>query len=282
MIKLPNIAGLVKVGKTFIMARRPELLLGAAVTASVGGAVLAAKGGYEARGIIERERADRVLNGTEKWFGSYLEFSEAMDNAPQIPVKEQIQLTWLCYVPSAVAVTTSVASISGLHLVHVKDKKAMAQAALTAAEEFKTSLQSLEKGDKIGIITDEEQERLLEARAGEENGVARVVNSNGDVEELYLVRDGKTGRDIWSNKTRIEDAVNDLNSFINKNGDCELNTFYSLAGFEATPDGDDWGWSGELVSIKWDTITRDDGRPVRRFTFHTKPKEDFERRSPIR
>lgn len=268
MIKLPNIAGLVKVGKTFIMARRPELLLGAAVTASVGGAVLAAKGGYEARGIIDAETRKLLQD-------------ESHDRS-ELTVKEKIQLTWLCYVPAAVTVTTSVASISGLHLVHVKDKKAMAQAALTAAEEFKTSLQSLEKGDKIGIITDEEQERLLEARAGEENGVARVVNSNGDVEELYLVRDGKTGRDIWSNKTRIEDAVNDLNSFINKNGDCELNTFYSLAGFEATPDGDDWGWSGELVSIKWDTITRDDGRPVRRFTFHTKPKEDYERRGPNR
>lgn len=277
MIKLPNITGLVKVGKNFMMAYRPELLLGAAVTSAVGGAVLAAKGGYEARGIIERERADRVLNGTEKWFPNYLAFSEAMDASPQIPVKEKIQLTWLCYVPAAVAVTTSVGSIGGLHLVHVKEKRALATAALAAIDEVKAEAKRFVDDETVGALTPEEKDSILESRAGEEEGIARIKNQNGDIEELYLVRDGKTGRDIWSNRSRIESAVLDVNNFIAKNGDCDLNSFYENAGFESIPEGEDWGWSGDWVELKWDDISRDDGRPVRRFTFRAAPKAEYDR-----
>lgn len=279
-MRLPNITGLVKVGKNFIMAYRPELLLGAAVTSAVGGAVLAAKGGYEARGIIERERADRVLNGTEKWFGSYLDFSEAMDNAPQIPVKEKIQLTWLCYMPAALTVTTSVGSIAGLHLVHVKEKKALATAALAAIDEVKIEAKRFEK-ELTEVLAPEEKEdlqaRLMEKNV-DENGVAKMQNSDGEVEDFYLVRDMKTGRDIWSNKARIEDAANYVNSAIAKNGDCELNHFYEMAGYQTIPEGEDWGWSGEFVELKWDKTVRDDGRPVRTFEFRTKPTAGYDKR----
>lgn len=274
MIKLPNITGIVKVGRNFIMAHRPELLLGAAVTSTIGGAILAAKGGYEARGIIERERADRVLNGTEEWFPNYLAFSEAMDKAPQIPVKEKIQLTWLCYMPAAITVTTSVASISGLHLVHVKEKKALATAALAAIEEVKEESKRYLKEETIGSMTEEEKEKILDDRA--KSGESAVVKyADGEVEERYLVRDGRTGRDIYSNKQRIEEAILTVNNFIARHGDCDLNSFYENAGFDTTLDGEDWGWSGTWVDLVWDTTVRDDGRPVRRFVFRSAPKEGY-------
>jgi hypothetical protein len=275
VIKLPNITGIVKVGKNFIMAHRPELLLGAAVTSSIGGAILAAKGGYQARHIIELERVDRVLNGAEEWFPTYLDFSEAMDNAPQIPIKEKIQLTWLCYLPAAVTVTTSVGSITGLHLVHVKEKRALATAALAAIEEVKAESKQFLKDNTVGNMTEEEKEKVLEDRL--ENG-GKVINeyTDGEIEEMYLVRDGKTGRDVWSNKNRMEEAVLDVNNFIARHGECDLNSFYSNAGFGATPEGDDWGWKGaDWVELVWDTTVRDDGRPVRRFAFRTQPKEGY-------
>lgn len=254
MIKLPNITGIVKIGKNFIMAHRPELLLGAAVTSSVGGAILAAKGGYEARGIVDKAESEK---------GSPLE------------VKEKIQLTWLCYVPAAITTTTAVGTISGLHLVHVKEKKALATAALAAIEEVKAESKQFIKEKTVGEMTPEEKEKIFEDRLANDPTVV-TRDSDGEIEEMYLIRDSKTGRDIWSNQTRIEQAVLDVNNFIARHGECDLNSFYSNAGFGCTPDGDDWGWrGGDWVELVWDSTVRDDGRPVRRFAFRAAPKEGY-------
>lgn len=260
MIKLPNITGIVKVGKNFIMAHRPELLLGAAVTSSVGGAILAAKGGYEARGLVDEEIRRR---------------DAANEKEPALTVKEKIQLTWMCYVPAAVTTTTSLASISGLHLVHVKEKKALATAALAAIEEVKEESKRFLKEETVGAMTPEEKEKIYEDRLQNDPSVV-MRDSDGEIEEMYLVRDAKTGRDIWSNQTRIEQAVLDVNNFIARHGECDLNSFYSNAGFGSTPDGDDWGWRGaDWVEIVWDATVRDDGRPVKRFAFRTAPREGY-------
>lgn len=253
MIKLPNVTGIVKVGRNFIMAHRPELLLGAAVTSSVGGAIMAAKGGYKARGIIDEATAEK---------------GEPLD------VKEKIQLTWLCYMPAAVTVTTSVASISGLHLIHVKEKKALATAALAALEEVKEESKRYLRDETVGSMTEEEKEKILDERA--KSGESAVVRyADGEVEERYLVRDGRTGRDIYSNQRRIEEAILTVNNYIARHGDCDLNSFYENAGFDTTLDGEDWGWSGTWVDLVWDTTVRDDGRPVRRFVFRSAPKEGY-------
>lgn len=263
MIKLPNITGIVKVGRNFIMAHRPELLLGAAVTSSVGGAILAAKGGYEARGIVDEERARRNLEP------GYIKGGPA-----ELTVKEKIQLTWLCYLPAAVTVTTSVGSIGGLHLVHVKEKRALATAALAAIEEVKEESKQFLKDNTVGAMSNEEKEKVLDERA--KNGDSVVVEyADGEVEERYLVRDGRTGRDIYSNKRLIEEAMLTVNNYIARHGDCDLNSFYENAGFDTTLDGEDWGWSGAWVDLQWDTTVRDDGRPVRRFVFRAAPKEGY-------
>jgi hypothetical protein len=258
-VKLPNITGLVKVGKNFIMTYRPELLLGAAVTTSIGGAVLAAKGGYEARGIVDAAEAEK---------GEKLE------------VKEKIQLTWLCYMPAALTTTTAVGSIAGLHLVHIKDKKAMATAALAAIDEVKNSAKAFEQELTEVLAPDEKEDiqgRIMEKNADPETGIARMQNTDGEIEEFYLVRDGKTGRDIWSNQHRIEDAVIEVNNVINGSDSVELNHFYRHAGFGLVPDGYELGWSGALLSLEWDTTVRDDGRPVRQFTFRPKPEKGFDK-----
>lgn len=261
MIKLPNITGIVKISKNFIMAHRPELLLGAAVTSSVGGAILAAKGGYKAREII-------MIHENP-------ELADVLSRKSATPVKEKIQLTWLCYMPAVLTTTTSVASMSGLHFVHVKEKKALATAALAAIEEVKSEANQFIKDNTVGAMTPEEKEKIFEDRLQNDPSVV-VRDSDGEIEEMYLIRDAKTGRDIWSNQQRIEQAILDINNFIARHGECDLNSFYSNAGFGSTPDGDDWGWRGaDWVELVWDSTVRDDGRPVRRFAFRTAPKEGY-------
>lgn len=241
----------VSVGKAFMSTHRPEILLGTSIATTLGAVVAAARGGYKSgQEVLRAEYTDLDLVSSD-------------GKAKTLSTKEKAELTWMNYLPSAGLTAGALGSTTALHFVHVKEKKALATAALSAVEEMK-------KG--IIKVTDEETAQMLEGRADEE-GIAKVQHSDGVIEELYLVRDDKTGRDIWSNTIRIDEAVNSVNKWIAKNGDCELNTFYSAAGFEQTPDGDDWGWSGDFVELSWDLVLKDDGRPVRRFKFRTPPKE---------
>lgn len=262
---MPNFSGLVQVGKTFIQANRPELLLGAAITATIGSVVLAAKGGYEARGIVEAEERDR-------------EYSQDPRPLP-LTTREKAELTWKCYMPAAITTVGALGSTTGLHFVHIKEKKALVAAGLAAVEEVKAEAKRF--SDEIdNALTPAEkkdiQDRIFERNVNPATGVAVMQNTDGEVEEFYLIRDGKTGRDIWSNKIRVEDAVNELNNVLNGSGDAELNHFYTLAGFGSIPEGDRIGWSGALVSLEWSTTVRDDGRPVRQFDFRPAPKKGYD------
>lgn len=261
-MQIPNITGLVKVGRTFLMANRPEILFGTSITATLASVVLAAKGGYEARGLIDAQ---------ERTFP---------DDAP-LDLKDKAKITWKCYLPAATATVGALGATTGLHVVHVYDKRKMAVAALAAVQEVQASANAYVDDLKDSIdehvkISDAKvkkiDETLAEKQADRNGGVLQVQNTDGIVEELYLVRDGRTGRDIWSNVQRIEDAVNQVNEAMNHTGDVELNTFYTAAGFEGVyPEGDDWGWSGDLITVGWKTDVRDDGRPVRRFDFRVAP-----------
>lgn len=269
-MKLPNIKGLVQVGKVFVQTRRPELLLGAAITSTIGSVILAAKGGYEAgQMVMKAEFSDLDLE------------SEEAKTTP-LNTKEKVQLTWLCYMPAAITTVGAIGSTTGLHIVHVKDKKALAATALAAIEEVKASAGDYVKEVEEAVkenTTEKAQEKIRNSymeKSADEHGVARVMNTDGEIEELYLVRDGKTGRDIWSNRHRIEDALIEINNVLNGSGDCELNHFYQHAGFGQIPDGGKVGWSGALVELEWDTTTRDDGRPVRRFSFRPEPTTGYD------
>ena len=247
MPDLKKLNGLVQIGKNFVAVRRPEILLVTSLTTTLGAVIAAARGGYKSGATIERMEINQQR---------------------VIPVKEKIQLTWLNYLPAAGLTAGALGSTTALHLVHVKEKKALATAALAAVDEVKRN---------IIEVSDEETTTMLDARA-DEDGVAKITNSDGEIEELYLVRDGRSGRDKYSNENRIQDAVNQVNKVLAKQGDCELNTFYGAAGFELLfPEGDDWGWSGDLIEIKWSTVAKDDGRPVRRFDFRIPPKECTDR-----
>lgn len=269
MIKLPNIKGLAVLGKAAVAAHKPEILFGTSIVTTLSAVVMAARGGYKSgQEVMRAEYTDLDLVSPD-------------GKAKTLDVKEKIQLTWLNYLPAAGLTAGALGATTGLHLVHIKEKKAIAAAALMAIDEVRE--QSKEYVDnvvkEIEKQTDPEtKQKIVDACLDpDEDGKTLVQNSDHEIEELYLVRDARTGRDIWSNERRIDEAVNNINKWIGQHGDCDLNTFYSNAGFEATPDGDDWGWSGAFVELKWDEVKRDDGRPVRRFAFRTDAEKGYDR-----
>lgn len=276
-MKLPNLSnmkGLAQIGKTFVAARRPEILFGASITATVGAVVLAARGGYQARGIID----EHILK-------------QEIDTSSLTP-QQKMNLTWHCYTPAAITTLGALGSTTGLHLVHVKEKKAIATTALAALEEVKTQAKQYAEDLAESIqenveLTDEQkaavQNSLNEKNADRNGGAALVQNTDGEVEELYLVRDPITGRDIWSSKVRIEEAIVEMGNIINASDCASLNNFYEQAGWGRVDQGENLGWSGVLPEIKWHDDfgrpiagVRDDGRPWRGFRFLPEPEKGFD------
>lgn len=260
MINLPNVKGLVVLGKTFIMANRPEILFGASITATLASVGLAAKGGYEAgQKVMQAEHPDLDLT----------------DPIPehQLDLKQKASLTWLCYAPAAVTTIGALGSTTGLHIVHISEKRALAQAALGAIEEVKKEskayIDSLEKSvdENAGPKTADK------IREGVREGVPEWMID----EKLYLVQDEFTGRTFYSNETRLMSAVNEVNKKINKDGECDLNTFYMWAGVEEIDRGVEHGWSGELLQLQLeDEHLRSSGDPVRKFIFRPQPTKGFD------
>lgn len=265
--KLPNIKGITSLGKAAMAAHKPEILFGTSIVTTLAAVVAAARGGYK--------------SGQEVLIAEFPHMNLLDETHVPLDVKEKIQLTWLNYLPSAGLTGAALGSTTGLHLVHVKEKKAIAAAALMAIEEVKEQSKAYvdEVIEAVEKNTDPETAQKISDDVIDPDGDGKVNVQNTDhtVEELYLVRDGKTGRDIWSNERRIDEAVLNINNWVTKHGDCDLNTFYSNAGFESIPEGDDWGWSGSFLELKWDEVKRDDGRPVRRFTFRSEPEKGYDR-----
>jgi hypothetical protein len=110
-----------------------------------------------------------------------------------------------------------------------------------------------------------------------------VQNTDGEVEELYLIREPVTGRDVWSNKARIEEAIVEVGNIINGQDDASLNNFFECAGYGTLPSGELVGWSGVLPQVSWHDENgqqivgvRDDGRPWRGFRYITPPQRGYE------
>lgn len=263
---------LVGLGRTFVIAYRPELLLGASLTATAATGVLAAKGGYEARGIVDSAEANQRAR---------IESGEQGVN-PTLTLKEKANLTWHCYWPAAAASLTAMGTTTALHIVHVKEKKALAAAALMAIDEVKQDAQ--EQIEKLtGPLTPEQQQKALEEKDKKKTGEVKVQNTDGEVEELFLVRDPETHRDIWSNRARIEEAMAETAAMVNGSDCASVNNFFEKAGYGRTRRGEELGWSGALPSVSWADENglpiagvRDDGRPYRGFRFLPTPTQGYD------
>ncbi len=253
-MKIPNPTGLISLGKAFIQANRPELLLGASIVSTVSGVILAARGGYKS--------GQQVLQ-------------QEIDTKTEMTTREKAKLTWINYLPAAGLTASALGSTTGLHYVHVKEKKQLAAMALMAIEEVRSEAKAY-TAELMETVEENSTEKAKEKiqKAVEEKGLS---DQDGCViEEHYLIRDLWSGRDIWSNKQKIEDAVNEINNIINASGDVDLNSFYEYAGFPPIDEGNAQGWQGVFLELVWGSTTRSDGRPVTTFKFRSTPSRGFD------
>lgn len=263
-MQLPNVVGLMNVGKSFVKANRPEIMLGASLAASIGSTVMAAIGGF---------RSGKQVAALELVKGEPLTKTEIVSE------------TWTNYAPAGGMLVGAVASTVGLHAVHIKEKKAIIATALAAVEEVRSEAKAYIEtlNESVEDHTTEKgrekiRQAVLEKSADRNGGIAKIMSSDGLITELYICRDARTGRDIWSNDQSVREALLEVQTELSRHGEAPLNMFYSHVGLNDIPDGEDYGWFGsDKISMEWSASVRDDGRPVRVFAFNPEPTKGYDK-----
>lgn len=248
-----NIPRGMKTVKSVVTANSPVLLLGTSIAGVITTAIVSARAGYKARGIIDEKQAEQ----------------------PDVPLtrKEQAQLTWLCYAVPGVTAASTIASVSGLHMVHTKRNAALA------------GLYALSM-NKLDDVT-EEAEKLLgtkKSQALHDNVAQKQIDRTGNYAEPIMTGGGTdlwydvwTDRFFYSSMNEIAKGVNDANAFLVKEGDLDLNMFYDRIGLNPIPSGTELGWSGEPVNVQYGSVLHPDGRSAGSITFRDEPQLDMGR-----
>lgn len=250
-VKSMNIASGLKTVKTVITANSPVLLVGTAIAGVVATGVLAAKGGYNARGIIDE--------------------AEKASTEP-LTTPEKVQLTWLCYAAPALTGASTIAAAVGVHTIHTKRHAALAglyAVTSTKLDDYREKAEEL-----LGAKKTQELNNSVAQKAVDRNPpVDHEVLIIGAGEELCY--DEWSGRYFMGSVNKIEAAVNEVNRLLIDNGDATLNDFYDYVGLTPISMGTRFGWSGAKIAPRFGTVTSPDGRPAISFWFHNEPKDNL-------
>lgn len=249
-----NLSKGLNTARSIITANSPVLLVGTAIAGVVTTGVLAAKGGYKARGIIDAHE---------------IEGGEPLTNV------EKIQLTWLCYAVPAVTGASTIASVVGVHTIHTKRNAALAGLyAITSGklDDYKDKAEELLGSKKTQTLNDAIGQKGVDSVPFNSH---EVVVLEGGTELMF---DEWSGRYFMGSVPIVEKAVSDVNLMLAEDGDASLNDFYDFVGLSPIPMGVRFGWSGVKISPSFGAVSTNDGRSAVSFWFHEEPKYDLGKR----
>lgn len=265
-----NLSSAVRTAKSVITANSPVLLVGAAVAGVITTGVLAAKGGYKARGIVDAERMRRVAS-PEPPFDTFLDYKEEFDAlTPQLTPVEIAKLTWMCYAVPGVTGASTIASVLGVHMIHTKRHAALAGLYVAATGKLDDYREEAEK--LLGPKKSQELSNAVGQKAVDQNPPINhevVVTSAGN----ELCHDEWGGRWFNGDLPTIERAIAEINLTLAESGEANVNEFYDHLGLTPTQIGAVHGWSGPgRISVRMGNVTSPDGRSAISYRFHKEPK----------
>lgn len=250
-----NISRSMKTVKSVVTANSPVLLLGTSIAGVITTAVVSARAGYKARGIIDAKQAEQ----------------------PDVPLtkKDMASLTWLCYAVPGVTAASTIAGVTGLHMVHSKRNAALAGLYALSVNKLDDMQEEAEK--LLGAKKSQQLNDNLAQKNIDRNplGYAEPVPTGGGTDLWY---DAWTDRFFYSSMNEIAKGVNEANAFLLSEGDLDLNTFYDRIGLNPIPSGTEMGWSGEPINVTYGSVLHPDGRSAGSITFRDDPQLDMGRK----
>ena len=228
-MKQNKLGNFVKGLQASVVKHSPEILTGIGIAGMVSSTVLAVKATPKALKLIEAKKDEL--------------------NVEKLTVGETIKTTWKCYIPSAIASTTSIACLIGASSVHLKRNAMLATAykiSETALIEYKDKVVETIGEKKEKAIRDGLAKDRLEKVPVTSNNV--IVTGGGET----LCHDYYSGQYFKSDIDKIHKAVNEINRRIATRYDhcASLNEYYNLIGLEDVGVGDKVGWNIDMSSLE--------------------------------
>ena len=249
-----NLKGMFDSLKRTTSKHSPQILTGLGVAGLVTTTVLAVKATPKAVRLVEEE---------------------AYERKEELTPMEVVKVTWKCYIPTAISMSTSIACILFASSVHRKRNAALAAA-------YKLSETALiEYRDKVVETIGEKKEKVVREKVAEENIKNNPPQQNnvivtGRGNDLYL--EPISMRYFYSDKNTIDAIQNRLNAKMlgEVRGEISLNEFYDELGLECTDIGYDIGWNvDELIELDFVPVFAPDGKPCASISYLSRPKYGY-------
>jgi hypothetical protein len=209
----------------------PTILSAISIAGVVATTVLAIKATPKALQILEGERRERASLKDEEGPDTYV-FTK----------KEVIQLTWKCYIPTAITGLATMGCILGANVLNQRNQAHLASAYALLEQTYKNYRQSAisvfgeDADDKIRV---EMAKRIYISADGE-----YVYDSSlDDTSEKLLFYDSFGQRYFQATMASVLNAEYHFNRNLALRGDVSLNEFFTFLGLAEIDGGDEIGWS---------------------------------------
>lgn len=246
----------IKTFQSLVTANSPVLLVGTAIVGIVATGVLAAKGGYKARGMVDAEESKRRIQ-----------------NEPALTQIDKAKLTWLCYAVPAVTGASTIASVVGVHTIHTKRHAALAgvlAVTTTKLDDYKEEAEKLLGVKKSQEVTNAIAQKNVD-RGGFENSEVIITGYGNE-----LCKDSWSGQWFTGSLNKIDSAVLAVNKKLQEEGTVTLNEFYDELGLPPNDMGQEFGWNGITLEVRTGKAEISaDGRPAIVMSFHQNPEENL-------
>lgn len=251
---MKDLSTLMKLFGTTLSNNSPVILTTMGATGLVATAVLAAKGGMDARWmLIDREGA----------------YSEML---PRERLWEQTKDTWKHYIPAVTVGLSSLACIIGAHNIHTRRQAAiMGLYSVTdkAYREYQEKVKEQIGENKERAVRDAiDKDRAEKITAGD----TVIFAGKGN----HLVYDSFSGRTFMSDLEIVKRAENTVNEEIIHNNYASLNDLYRAIGVPTTAYGDEVGWTTDrMLQLNFSSQLTEDGTPCAVINYRAEPMHGY-------
>ena len=243
-----NFKALSKNISLFARKHSPEILTGLGVIGLIATAVTAVRATPKALELIEENK----------------------DEDGHISKKNVVKVAWKQYVPSVLIGTVSIACIVGSNKISIHRSALLAAACSISEEKLK------EYKNKVVDVFGEkkEKEEVYESIIQDKIDESPTPNCEPKKSDDILFYDVWSGRYFYSDRNRVDRAINELNSYFLQSDQVCLNDFYDSINLDRNQFGYIYGWERDttkLIEIRYSSHIAKDGNPCLAIDFFKDP-----------
>lgn len=248
---MPPLTNLLKRGGKLVSDNSPIILTATAVAGVLTTALLSGKAAV---------KADHILREAEDY--RELEFNPSL--------REQLELTWKCYIPPVLVASSTIAAILAAN--HISSRRNAALLGLysltdTAFREYKDKVV-----EQIGAPKEQKvHDAIAEQRMTANPPSREIIVAEGEILccELY------TGRYFKSTQESLRRAENVINREINHSMYASLDDFYHEVGLPPTELSNEVGWNVDnFLELQFSWVGFE-GKPALGFSYRSAPSPNF-------